>query len=82
VSEKFATVSEELTIVTEEIISVLEEFKPGEKVPVSGIYRVTHDREHSQSHEVTCVENEPFPPCSRCSHPRYVLVRAAHHLDE
>jgi len=56
-----------------------EEFKPGEKVPKSGIYKVTHDK-HSQPHEVTCVIGEPFPPCNTCAHPRFVLVRAAHHI--
>jgi hypothetical protein len=56
-----------------------EEFKPGDKVPTSGIYKVTHDSK-TQAHEVTCVEGEPFPPCNSCSHPKYVLVRAAHHV--
>ena len=55
-------------------------FKPGDKVPHSGIYRVVHDPEHSQPHEVTCVFGAPFPPCRGCHHPRFVLVRAAIHV--
>lgn len=58
-----------------------EEYRPGQKVPKSGIYRVIHDPVHAQEHEVTCVMNEPFPPCRECRDgARFVLVRAAHHL--
>ena len=58
-----------------------DEFKPGQKVPHSGIYKVTHDKNHSGQHEVTCVYDEPFPPCSSCGpHPRFVLVKAAQHI--
>lgn len=57
------------------------EYKPGEKVPQSGIYKVIHDKNHRQEHEVTAVMNEHFPPCNHCGpHPRFVLVRAAHHI--
>jgi len=59
---------------------VAEEFKPGDKVPRSGIYRVTHDS-HSEPHEVTCVFGKVFPPCNTCPHPRYVLVRFAKHIE-
>ena len=59
-----------------------EEFKPGEKVPQSGIYRVIHDNAHAEPHEVTCVTGEPFPPCNSCGHPKFVLVRAAHHITD
>ena len=38
-------------------------FKPGDKVPNSGIYDATHDRNHTARHQVTCVYGEPFPPC-------------------
>lgn len=57
-------------------------FKPGEEVPHSGIYRVVHDTHHAQEHEVTCVYGKRFPPCNNCGHGvRFVLVRAAHHID-
>jgi hypothetical protein len=58
-----------------------ETYKPGEKVPSSGIYKVVHDKGHAQEHEVTCVLGEPFPPCNGCGHGvRFTLVRAAHHV--
>jgi hypothetical protein len=61
--------------------AVGEEFKPGENVPNSGIYRVTHDPAHSKEHEVTCIAHKPFPPCRDCAHPRFVLVRKAIHIE-
>jgi hypothetical protein len=62
-------------------VSVGDTFKPGDPVPTSGIYKVIHDPEHAQSHEVTCVYGKKFPPCHGCAHPRFVLVRAAHHIE-
>ena len=57
------------------------EYKPGDKVPNSGIYLVTHDRNHIQQHEVTCVAGDHFPPCNHCGkHPRFVPVRLAWHI--
>jgi len=57
------------------------EYKPGDTVPHSGIYRVTHDQQHAASHEVTCVYGKNFPPCNHCGHhPRFVLVKAAQHI--
>jgi YjzC-like protein len=38
-------------------------FRPGEKVPNSGIYDVIHDGAHKDRHQVTCVKNDPFPSC-------------------
>lgn len=32
-------------------------YRPGEKVPVSGQYKVSRTKR-----EVTCVKDEPFPP--------------------
>lgn len=59
------------------------QYKPGQKVPRSGIYKVNHDRRHLDRHEVTAVKGEPFPPCSNCGRGlTYSLVRAAHHLKE
>lgn len=59
-------------------------YKPGQQVPESGIYRVFHDPQHgNQEHEVTCVKGEPFPPCNHCGHhPRFGLVRSAHHIQD
>lgn len=61
--------------------SIGDIFKPGQDVPHSGIYRVIHDPNHAQEHEVTCAFGKKFPPCHGCVHPRFVLVRAAHHVD-
>jgi hypothetical protein len=59
-----------------------DEFKPGDKVERSGIYRVTHDPNHAQEHEVTCVYGKRFPPCNHCGHDvRFVLVRGARHIE-
>jgi hypothetical protein len=56
-------------------------YKPGEKVPKSGIYDVVHDNQHAENHQVTCVMGEIFPPCNHCGdHPRFTLFRAAHHI--
>ena len=40
-------------------------FKVGEKIPVSGVYRVFHVK-HRVDHEVTLLAGETFPRCSRC----------------
>ena len=57
------------------------EYKPGDLVPASGIYKVVHDYVHHQVHEVTCVMGEHFPPCNHCGHhPRFTPVRMAHHV--
>lgn len=59
-----------------------QEFKPGEKAPVSGIYRVVHDQTHKATHEDTMPKGHTFPPCGGCKGggPRYVLVRETQHL--
>jgi hypothetical protein len=58
-----------------------DEYKPGEKVPRSGIYAVLHDDEHEERHEVTCVSGHRFPPCSGCkADVRFRLVRYAKHI--
>jgi hypothetical protein len=59
------------------------EYKPGEKVPESGIYIVAHDPNHAARHEVTCVRGEPFLPCRGCgSKVRFTLSQAAMHTSE
>jgi hypothetical protein len=57
-------------------------FKPGEKVPHSGIYRVIHDPNHPEEHDITCIYGYPFPPCNHCGQDvRFVLKQPAHHID-
>ena len=57
-------------------------FKPGDKVPNSGIYDVMHDPLHGDKrHQVTCVYSEPFPPCNHCGkHVRFRLAVKALHV--
>ena len=60
-----------------------KDYKPGDTVERSGIYRVTHDRNHAQEHEVTCVFGKRFPPCKGCgNHPRFRLMYAAQHIEQ
>ncbi len=41
-------------------------FRPGERVPASGVYVVSHI-DHRPDHEVTLLEGENFPPCAVCN---------------
>lgn len=52
-------------------------FKPGEKVPTSGIY-AEFTLYNTKLTEVTCVKGEPFPPTKNNGY-HYELVRAAVH---
>lgn len=57
-------------------------FKPGDTVPLSGIYLVTHDPRHANAHQVTCVIGKRFPQCNGCGqHPRFTLLHSAHHIE-
>ncbi len=55
-------------------------FRPGQVVPRSGIYLVTHDPAHAVAHEVTVIFGRRFPPCRGCANPRFKLVRGAVHI--
>ena len=61
-------------------------YKPGDIVPESGIYEVSHDnldgQEHAQPHQVTAIRGTRFPPCRAChEHVRFRLRDAADHVD-
>ena len=44
-----------------------QEFHPGQIVPESGIYRITHDPQHADMpHEVTVIKGRRFPTCRHC----------------
>jgi hypothetical protein len=61
---------------------IKDEYKSGDAVPHSGIYKVAHDKHHAAEHEVTCVFGKVFPPCRICGlHPRFTLIKSAHHID-
>lgn len=53
------------------------QFRCGEKIPESGIYRVVHSN-HRLPHEVTLLRDQLFPRCTRCEDSVYFeLVRSA-----
>jgi hypothetical protein len=56
-------------------------FRTGQKVPESGIFRVTH-AEHRLPHEVTLLKDSEFPRCSKCKEAvTFEVVRLAPNLD-
>ena len=62
-----------------------DEFKPGDRVPVSGVYDVTHDKldgdDHASPHQVTAIAGRIFPPCRWCAtEVRFRLHHAALHV--
>ena len=53
-----------------------KKYRPGERVPESGVYRVTHD-EHRLMHEATLLARDLFPLCKQCKRQvRFELRRA------
>ena len=53
-----------------------KKYRPGDVVPESGIYRVTHDS-HRLMHEATLLQDQRFPICKKCKHAvRFELRRA------
>jgi hypothetical protein len=60
-----------------------QEFRPGEIVPQSGIYTITHDAAHADMpHEVTVIKGRRFPTCRHCKGVRFELAHAAKHVGE
>jgi hypothetical protein len=58
-----------------------EVFKPGDKVPRSGIYQVTH-YQHRIPHEAVVTAMQPFPVCRICgARVRYRLARGAEPIE-
>lgn len=55
-----------------------DQHKPGEKVAVSGIYKVVREGD-GNAFEVTCVEGEHFPPTRSGKGAHYELVHSATH---
>lgn len=42
-----------------------EAYRPGQVVPISGIYTAVH-KEHREPHDVVAIRGEEFPPCRVC----------------
>jgi hypothetical protein len=67
-------------------VRMKQEFKPGDKVPVSGIYDVVHDKldgeDHALPHQVTAIAGKVFPPCRWCgAEVRFHLHSDARHVE-
>src|ERR1043166_3605741 len=63
--------------------TMAQEFKPGQIVPESGVYRITHDPQHADMpHEVTVIKGRRFPTCRHCKGISFELVYAAKHVHE
>jgi hypothetical protein len=61
----------------EKILKETKQFRCGDKIPESGIYRVYH-RNHRLAHEVTLLRDQLFPKCTKCEDSVYFeLVRSA-----
>lgn len=61
----------------QEMPKALKQFRCGEKILESGIYRVVHSN-HRLPHEVTLLRDQLFPKCSRCEDSvHFELLRSA-----
>jgi hypothetical protein len=55
-------------------------YRPGEKVPASGIYTTVHFN-HRDPHEVVAIQGEEFPPCRQCkTEVRFYAVHRLPHM--
>ena len=60
-----------------------QQFRPGQIVPQSGVYRITHDAQHpDMEREVTVIQGRRFPTCRNCKGISFELVHAAKHVGE
>lgn len=60
-----------------------QEFHPGQIVPESGIYKITHDTQRAASeHEVTVIKGRRFPTCRHCKGISFELMHKAKHVAE
>jgi hypothetical protein len=60
-----------------------QQYKPGEIVPQSGIYTITHNPAHADMpHEVTVIKGRRFPTCRHCKGIGFELAHAARHVRE
>jgi hypothetical protein len=42
-------------------------FRPGDRTPSSGIYRVVHSVQHAPAHQVIALYGDIFPRCQECT---------------
>ena len=56
---------------------------PGQRAPVSGLYRVHHLRPHRGDHNVVILRAEELPACRLCrAHVQYVIEREALYITD
>ncbi len=67
-----ATLSEVLT----------KNYRPGDTVDCSGVYRVNHEPAHERPHDVTVVAGKSFPACRSCAQPHFKAERLAQHIED
>ncbi len=57
------------------------QYKPGDQIPSSGLYKCTHRNGHAPAHEVTALFGETFPACKTCGYKvTFELIYAAVHV--
>lgn len=57
-------------------------YKPGDRVPESGIYKVVHFHDHHAAQEVTCIAGQTFPACRWCGERvRFESIREANYIE-
>lgn len=55
-------------------------YKPGQMVPISGIYTAVH-ADHRSQHEVVAIRGEEFPVCRICRHEvRFYVAEIVPHM--
>jgi hypothetical protein len=58
------------------------QFTPGEVVPCSGVYRISHV-EHRAEHDGILLKGQPFPVCTMCGEKvRFQLIQAANPIEQ
>lgn len=61
-------------------VSKNAEYRPGDRVPNSGIYRIEHV-DHRMMHHATLTARDRFPRCKKCGDAvRFIAVRAVQGL--
>ena len=61
---------------------MVDAFRPGNKAPFSGVYKVTHAHQHAEPHYVTLLFGDTFPVCLTCfKHVQFELAMSSAHVN-